>query len=269
MKQWQEILNEVLTVGERREDRTGVGTLAVFARQLTFDNRHEFPAVTTKRLIWNQMAAELACFLQGFETLEQFHSYGCTIWDANAAQNGGKLGPIYGVQWRKWINLNRVTNGSDIDQIRMLLEGLRKNPHGRRHLVTAWNPAELPQMCLPPCHVMWQVFMGEGGLSMAVTMRSCDLFLGLPFDIASFALLQRLLAKELGVSSDKLHFFLGDAHIYANHFEQVKTVLSRKPTILRPKLDLALDARLLTFKPSQAKLIDYEPWPAIPAPLNA
>lgn len=277
MRQWLELLQSVMVCGERREDRTGVGTLSVFGRSLAFTNweGEEFPAVTTKRLAFPQVAAELSCFLKGFTTLEQFQAEGCHIWNDNAAANAGKLGPIYGAQWRGWKRYHPVGTGDfhvlrePADQLRTLVDGLKANPHGRRHLVSAWNVGELGEMCLPPCHVLWQAYVGENGLSLSVYMRSVDLFLGLPFDVASFALLQRLLAREVGRRSDRLVFFLGDAHVYANHFEQVKTVLSRKPTQKRPKLELRDGASLFSFNPGDARLADYEPWPAVPAPLNA
>lgn len=273
MMPWLELMKEVLLFGERRDDRTGVGTLALFGRTLKLDCRSEFPAVTTKRLPFGSVASELACLLRGFTELDEYHSVGCHIWDKNAEAFGGRVGRTYGAQWRGWKSVMdlRPENGVSFkttDQIQVLLDGLRAQPHGRRHLVTAWNPGELDQACLPACHVLFQCYLGEDGLSLAVYMRSCDLFIGLPFDMASYGLMQRLIAKELGVSVSRLTFFLGDAHIYLNHVEQVKTVLARRPTGLRPALYLNPDARLLDFQPKHAGLINYEPWPAVPAPMN-
>ncbi len=276
MRQWLELLNSVMVTGERRSDRTGIGTLSVFGRSLTFNNwdGDAFPAVTTKKLIFEQVAAELACFIRGFDTLDQFHSMGCKIWDANAEARGGQLGPIYGAQWRRWKRFiyeggGEYTLSEEVDQLAQLVRGLQFSPHSRRHVVSAWNVGELDDMCLPPCHTFFQAYVGENGLSLSVYMRSVDLFLGLPFDVASYALLQRLIAREVGLRSHNLTFFLGDAHIYTNHFEQVKTVLSRKPQEPKPKLWLRDGVGLFDFKPDDVKLEGYSPWPAVPAPLNA
>lgn len=281
MDQWKRILRKVITHGELRNDRTGVGTLALFGESLTFDNRTTFPAVTLKKLGFGQMAAELACFLQGYDNLEEFHRVGCTIWDGNGtsdywlprSRKEGDLGRIYGVQWRDWRSV--VTNNSapwleliTTDQLRNLVDGMRKEPHGRRHLVTSFNPGELQQMCLPPCHVLFQAFISQDDrVDLVVYMRSVDLFLGLPFDVASYALLQRLLAKELGMASGFLTFFLGDTHIYLNHKEQVMKVLSREP-MPAPRLELDAAANLFSFHPSQARLVDYESYGPLPAALN-
>lgn len=291
MNEWHRILTKVLRSGSRRPDRTGVGTLSVFGEQLCFDNRwsdeHDiFPAVTTKKLAFKQVAAELASFIQGYDNVYDFNRLGCDIWDGNAgsgywklkARFDGDLGRIYGVQWREWLSAPRAGGQPPYrtDQLALLLDGLRKDPFGRRHVVTAWNPGELDQMCLPPCHVMFQAYVREDDygngrlcktLDLRVDMRSVDLFLGLPFDVASYALLQRLLAQELGMESGWLTFQLGDAHIYLNHLEQVHTVLMRQP-FEPPRLWLAPDAKLLTFRPEQASLLDYYSHPAVKAPLN-
>lgn len=285
MEPWKRILNKVARHGERRNDRTGVGTVALFGEALTFDNRNTFPAVTTKKLAFGQVAAELSCFLRGYDSLEQFHSVGCTIWDGNGgsdywlprARKEGDLGRIYGVQWRDWRSVLCHDNGLElvkVDQLQALVDGMRKEPHGRRHLVTALNPGEMAQMCLPPCHVLFQAFVSGGAddgsvpcVDLCVYMRSVDLFLGLPFDVASYALLQRLLAKELSFDSGFLTFFLGDAHIYLNHLDQVNVVLAREERDA-PWLSLHADASLFDFHPSQATLKDYDPHPAVQAPLN-
>lgn len=280
MHAWHAILNKALRRNDRRVDRTGVGTVALFGEQLIFDNRDDtFPAVTTKKLIWSQMVAELACFLRGYDNLEQFHTMGCTIWDGNGeadywapdARWPGDLGRIYGVQWRDWRSVLCHDNGLElvkVDQLKELVESLKHSPYSRRHAVTAFNPGELKQMCLPPCHVLFQAYVtGNGELWLRVDMRSVDLFLGLPFDIASYAVLQKLLAKEVGLKSGFLVFQLGDAHIYLNHLEAVSTVLSRDPR-KAPKLVLDAQASLFDFHPSQASLINYDPWPAVKAELN-
>lgn len=279
MRAWKDIMNKVLRHGFRRPDRTGVGTLALFGEQLIFDNRDEFPAVTTKKLAFGQMAAELACFLRGYDNLAQFHHMGCTIWDGNGsadywlpkARGEGDLGRIYGVQWRNWRSVLCHERGIElvqVDQLKELVDGIRRDPYGRRHVVTALNPGELGQMCLPPCHVLFQAFVTPSNeLWMRVDMRSVDLFLGLPFDIASYALLQRLLARELGLDSGFLCFQLGDAHIYLNHVEQVELVLGREE-MEPPRLWLSPEASLFDFHPAQAQLQNYQHCGAVAAPLN-
>lgn len=279
MRAWKDIMNKVLHHGFRRPDRTGVGTLALFGEQLIFDNRDEFPAVTTKKLAFGQMAAELACFLRGYDNLKDFHAMGCTIWDGNGsadywlpkARNQGDLGRIYGVQWRNWRSVLCHESGLElvqVDQLKELVDGIRRDLYGRRHVVTALNPGEMGQMCLPPCHVLFQAFVTPSNeLWLRVDMRSVDLFLGLPFDIASYALLQRLLAKELSLDSGFLCFQLGDAHIYLNHVEQVQLVLGREE-MEPPRLWLSPEASLFDFHPSQAQLTKYTNHGAVAAPLN-
>lgn len=286
MEAWKRILEKTMRFGEPRKDRTGVGTLALFGEKLEFDNRDTFPAVTLKKLAFGQVVAELACFLRGYYRLEDFHRMGCRIWDGNGnaeywkqhARCEGDLGRIYGVQWRDYRSV--VSHEHEdltydgvvhVDQIARLVNGLRSEPHGRRHVVTAWNPGELDQMCLPPCHIMFQVFVsgspGAEQLDMAVYMRSVDLFLGLPFDVASYALLQRLLAKELSMHSGFLTFFLGDTHIYMNHMEQVNTVLSRE-AFDPPVLLLHPDASLFHLEPDHVALQSYKAHEPVFAPLN-
>lgn len=294
MNEWHRALR-LAANGEQRPDRTGVGTKSVFGMQLSVPNTElSFPAVTTKRLAFKQVAAELACFLRGYDNLEDFHKMGCHIWDGNGAATTGSrfkpdkpgdLGRIYGVQWRDWHSPDptRVVfrTASDAaspahpikhtDQLRDLVAGLRLDPFSRRHMVTAWNPGELNDVCLPPCHVLFQCYVYESGglrtMNLRVDMRSVDLFLGLPFDIASYALLQRLLCKEVGLRSGHLVFQLGDAHIYNNHETQVATVLSRDPEPA-PVLRLRDDASLFEFHPDQAWLEDYLPNTVVSAPLN-
>lgn len=287
MKAWHDLLKKVLRHGVHREDRTGVGTLAVFAEVLKVSNASSFPAVTTKQLAFKQCAAEMACFIRGNHSLHAFHHFGCTVWDGNgndsrwvnkpADQGGpqfeGDLGRIYGVQWRNWQSDGGKWPGGEekgpvsTDQLRSLVDGLAADPCGRRHIVTAWNPGELSQMCLPPCPILFQAYRVGSRLDLCVYQRSCDLFLGLPFDIAGYALLQRLIAKELGITTGELTFFIGDAHIYMNHMNQVEEVLKRKPAKL-PTLLLDPAATLWDFEPAQARLLDYLPYAAIPAPLN-
>jgi len=276
MKQWLEILNHVLTNGRSRPDRTGVGTISVFGEQLVFDNHdnHPFPATTSKRLAFKQVTAELASFLKGHSTLDQFHAEGCTIWDANGnapywkPETPGDLGRIYGVQWRRWRAVDSIGYMVEQDQLVDLIADMRSDPFGRRHMVTAWNPGELKQMCLPPCHVLFQAYVTtDYRVDLRVDMRSVDLFLGLPFDIASYALLQRLLARSLGWSSGRLIFQLGDAHIYLNHLDAVKEAMAN-PILRGPDLYLAPEAQLLNFSPEMAALSDYRCAGTIKAQMN-
>lgn len=263
MRQWHNLMREVLAYGETRSDRTGVGTKSLFGLYAQFDNTlRSFPAVTTKKLAVKQCFGEMASFIQGHTNLEQFHANGCTIWDANAGakywtpSKPGDLGRIYGAVWRQM---------GGIDQLAELVDGLKKSPTSRRHLVTAWSPGE--PACLPPCHTHFQCYVSEGKyLDLQVYMRSVDLFLGLPFDIAGYALLQRLIAKEVNLESRRLLFSFGDAHIYLNHLEAVQTVLARMP-YAPPKLVLADDASLFTFTPEQARLLDYQHHAAVKAPM--
>lgn len=288
MKAWLDLLRQVRLTGSVRSDRTGVGTQVLFGMSIRVDNTTSaFPAVTTKALAFRVCAAEMACFLQGERSLEAFRKAGCSIWDGNglderwvskAGKSGdsgpqfeGDLGRIYGVQWRQWQSVRTGLDGNPerhfTDQLKQLLHGLATDPNGRRHLVTCWNPGEMDQMCLPPCPVLFQVFKLGRKLDMAVYQRSCDLFLGLPFDIAGYALLQRLIALELGLQTNSLTFFIGDAHIYRNHFDQVDTVLQsvpRKP----PVLELRDGASLWNLKASDVRLLDYDPCGIVKAPLN-
>lgn len=290
---WRKLMDRVVRLGHVRPDRTGVGTFALFGEQVVFDNRDDkwmrpgeerFPAVTVKKLAFGQVKAELAAFLSGADSLSQFHGFGCRIWDANGTAEywkprqrfEGDLGRIYGVQWRRWrsANFDVSVTGKLTDQLRELVDGIRKDPFGRRHLVTAWNPGELDRMCLPPCHVLFQAFLYPAPsmhdrlrLDLRVDMRSVDLFLGLPFDIASYALLQRLLCKEVDADCGWLVFQLGDAHVYRNHEEQVKEVLGREP-MKEGRLILDEDASLFSFRPEQARLADYISHPPVPAPMN-
>lgn len=281
MKAWQDILKEVLENGEKRNDRTGCGTLALFGRMLEFDNENSFPAVTLKKLAFKSMAAELACFLQGKTKLSEFHELGCKIWDGNGkadywiknpnnTEPGNSLGRIYSAQWRNWKSINEEKENLEIkhiDQLQVLVSKLKSEPHGRRHLVINYNPGELDQACLPACHYAFQVYIrNDTYIDLLVQMRSVDLFLGLPFDVASYALLQRLLAKEVGLKSGKLKFMLGDTHIYLNHIEQVKTILERT-SYEAPQVWIDENASLFNFHPDQAKLISYKSFPTLSAPM--
>lgn len=274
MKPWLDLMSTVLDHGERRTDRTGVGTLSLFGLSAEFDNESSFPAVTAKRLAFGQVKAELACFLHGLHKLTDFHAMGCKIWDANGTapywkpRFEGDLGRIYGVQWRDWVSVDRRGRDRHTDQLSDLIAGLQADPNSRRHVVTALNPGEMDAMCLPPCHVLWQAYVrGHAVLDMRVDMRSVDLFLGLPFDVASYALLQRLIARDVGLRPGRLVFQLGDAHVYLNHVEQARTVLGRAPR-MPPDLLLAERTSTLSFMPADAELVGYVCHETVAAPMN-
>ena len=236
MKQYHELLKDILNNGEERNDRTGVGTISVFGRQLRFDLTQGFPAFTTKKLAWKAVVSELLWFLEGSNDERRLAEilYGRpdsgrnTIWTGNAeaaywqprAKFPGDLGRVYGVQWRDW---------GGVDQVAKLIDGLKNDPTGRRHIISAWNVDELDQMALPPCHVMSQFYVSKGKLSCHMYQRSVDVFLGLPFNIASYALLTHMVAHVCGLEVGELIISTGDTHIYSNHVEQVKEQLSREP----------------------------------------
>lgn len=223
MQQYVDLVSRVLREGEPRADRTGVGTLAVFGGRIEFDLRERFPLVTVKETRWKTAFLEMLWFLRGETNTGYLHRHGCTLWDAWA--NGrGNLGPVYGAQWRRW----RDTEWDDVDQIAVLIDGLKNNPQGRRHIVSAWNVAELDYMALPPCHWAFQCYVSNSGeLDMQVNQRSWDLALGAPFNIAQYALLLTLLARATRLEPRKLSFAFGDAHIYQNHVEAMREVVQR------------------------------------------
>jgi thymidylate synthase len=257
-----DLLREVLETGTRKEDRTGTGTLSVFGRQVRYDLRAGFPAVTTKKLHWKSMAHELLWFLRGETNIGSLRAAGVKIWDAWADAEGN-LGPVYGAQWRSW----RGADGQVVDQIAQVVESLRHNPHSRRHIVSAWNVAAIPDMKLPPCHLLFQFYVADGRLSCQLYQRSADLFLGVPFNIASYALLTHLIAQVTGLAVGDFVHTLGDAHIYLNHLEQVRTQLARAP---RPLPTLWLDpgvTRLDDFRYEHFRLDGYDPAPTIRAPV--
>ncbi|MEV7645128.1 MULTISPECIES: thymidylate synthase [Actinomycetes] len=221
---YEDLLRDVLENGASKEDRTGTGTLSVFGRQIRFDLKDSFPLVTTKRVHFKSVAAELLWFLRGESNVKWLQDQGVRIWN-EWADEAGELGPVYGVQWRSW----PTPDGGHIDQISQLVDSLRNNPDSRRHIVSAWNVAEIQNMALPPCHVFFQFYVAEGKLSCQLYQRSADMFLGVPFNIASYALLTRMLAHQLDLEPGEFIWTGGDVHIYTNHLEQVKEQLSRDP----------------------------------------
>jgi len=259
--EWQylNLLRDILDNGVRRDDRTGTGTLGVFGRQIRFDLSKGFPLLTTKKLHTRSIFIELLWFLRGDTNIGWLKDNGVGIWDEWADANGD-LGPVYGKQWRSWA----APNGQSIDQIQKLIHGLKTNPNSRRHIVSAWNPADVDDMALPPCHCLFQFFVADGKLSCQLYQRSADVFLGVPFNIASYALLTLMLAQVLGLEpGDFVHTF-GDAHLYLNHLEQAELQLTRAPLPL-PTLTVADKTDLFGFEMSDFVLNNYQPWPHIKA----
>lgn len=229
MKQYIELGQRILAEGELRHDRTGVGAYSVFGANMTFDLRKRFPLVTVKETRWKTAFLEMLWFLRGEDNTSWLNEHGCKLWDA-WAKSSGYLGPIYGVQWRSWSSHERQWSlpDSDIDQVRILIHGLKNNPHGRRHLVSAWNVAELNDMALPPCHWAHQCYVSnDGHLDLKLFLRSSDFALGLPFNIAQYALLTHLYARAAGLTARRLIVDIGDAHIYSNHVYAMREVLDR------------------------------------------
>jgi thymidylate synthase len=259
--EWQylNLLRDILENGVERGDRTGTGTLGVFGRQIRFDLQKGFPLLTTKKLHTRSIFIELLWFLRGETNIAWLKDNKVRIWDEWADENGD-LGPVYGKQWRSWA----TPNGETIDQITKLVENLKTNPNSRRHIVTAWNPADVDDMALPPCHCLFQFFVADGKLSCQLYQRSADVFLGVPFNIASYALLTLMVAKVVGLEpGDFVHSF-GDAHLYLNHLDQAREQLTRQPLPF-PTLDVADKDDLFAFDLSDFTLNGYEAWPHIKA----
>jgi len=262
MRQYHDLLNHVLEHGVLKADRTGTGTKSVFGYQMRFNLEDGFPAVTTKKLHFRSIIHELLWFLRGDQNIAYLKENGVKIWDEWADEDGN-LGPVYGVQWRSW----PTPDGRHIDQIARLVEGIKNNPDSRRHIVSAWNVAEIENMALPPCHALFQFYVADGRLSCQLYQRSADIFLGVPFNIASYALLTHMVAQVTGLKvGDFVHTF-GDAHIYSNHFEQVQLQLSRSAFEL-PRLELNTDINSLEdFTYDDIKIVGYESHPSIKAPI--
>jgi thymidylate synthase len=262
MRQYLDLLRYVLDHGVRKADRTGTGTLSVFGYPLRFDLRQGFPLVTTKKLHLQSIIYELLWFLRGDTNIRYLHDHGVTIWDAWADANG-ELGPIYGSQWRAWPTLS----GEPIDQIRQVIEQIKRDPASRRHLVSAWNVAELGKMQLPPCHYAFQFYVVKGTLSCLFTMRSVDIFLGLPFNIASYALLTHMIAQQCELTAGELIFSGGDTHLYMNHLEQARLQLSREP-YPPPTLTIKRQpASIFDYQYADFEIVNYQAHPPIRAPI--
>ena len=260
--QYLALLRRILDEGVAKEDRTGTGTLSVFGHQLRFDLAEGFPLLTTKRLHTRSIFGELLWFLRGDTNVAFLHDNGITIWDEWADANGD-LGPIYGRQWRSW----PAPDGRRVDQIRAVLDQLRENPDSRRMIVSAWNVGELDRMALPPCHAFFQFYVARGRLSCQLYQRSADTFLGVPFNIASYALLTTLMAQVAGLQPGEFVHTLGDTHLYLNHLDQAREQLTRTPRAL-PLLRVNPEVRDIdAFTLADLEVVGYDPWPGIKAPI--
>lgn len=259
--QYEDLLHRVLERGTVKTDRTGTGTRSVFARQLRFDLEGGFPLITTKRVHFRSVAYELLWFLRGDGNVAWLREHGVTIWDEWAAADGD-LGPVYGVQWRAW----PTPDGGHIDQITEVLHTLRTDPDSRRMVVSAWNVGEIPQMVLPPCHALFQFYVADGRLSCQLYQRSADLFLGVPFNIASYALLTHLVAQQIDLEVGEFIWTGGDCHLYDNHLEQVREQLSRQPYPF-PRVEVRRASSLFDYGYDDLRLIGYRHHPAIIAPV--
>ncbi|MDO4612725.1 MAG: thymidylate synthase [Actinomycetaceae bacterium] len=258
---YEELLADILDHGAVKSDRTGTGTISVFGRQLRYDLSEGFPLVTTKKVFMRGIVGELLWFLSGSSSIRPLTDANIHIWDEWADANG-ELGPVYGVQWRSW----PAPGGETIDQISGLIDTIRSDPDSRRMLVSAWNVAQLDQMALAPCHLLFQVYVAEGALSLQVYQRSCDMFLGVPFNIASYSLLTHMLAQQTGLRAGEFIWTGGDCHIYRNHLDQVQEQLTREARPF-PKLELDEAPSIFDYTPEHVRVTGYDPHPAIHAPI--
>jgi len=262
MKAYLELLRDILDHGVRKEDRTGTGTVSVFGRQLRVDLQQGFPLLTTKKLHTKSIFHELLWFLSGDTNIRYLNENGVTIWDEWADEEG-KLGRVYGAQWRTW----QGPNGQVVDQITNVINQIKRNPDSRRHLVSAWNPAEVDAMALPPCHYAFQFYVAGGRLSCLFNMRSVDTFLGLPFNLASYALLTHMVAEQCDLEVGELVWTGGDVHIYMNHMEQVELQLTREPRPLPKLIVKRKPESIFDYRYEDFEIADYAPHPGIKAPI--
>lgn len=262
MKQYLDLMNDILENGSTKTDRTGTGTLSVFGRQLRFDLSKGFPLITTKKLHLRSIIYELLWFLKGDTNIKYLKDNGVSIWDEWADENG-ELGPVYGHQWRSW----PAPGGRSIDQISQVIEQIKQKPDSRRHIVTAWNPAEVDKMALPPCHALFQFYVADGKLSCQLYQRSADYFLGVPFNIASYALLTYMFAQQCHLAPGEFVWTGGDVHLYTNHLEQAKLQLGRDPFPL-PQLKIKRKpASIFDYAFEDFEILDYQAHPSIKAPI--
>ena len=263
MKQYLDLLDRILTEGVKKEDRTGTGTISVFGNQMRFNLEEGFPLLTTKKLHLKSIIYELLWFLRGDTNIKYLKDHGVSIWDEWADENG-ELGPVYGHQWRSWPD----ENGGTIDQIQNVVNQIKNNPDSRRMIVSAWNVAEVERMALPPCHTMFQFYVANGRLSLQLYQRSADTFLGVPFNIASYALLLQMMAQVTGLNAGDFIHTTGDTHLYLNHIEQAKLQLTRAPRPL-PRMVINTDVKdIFDFKYEDFQLEGYDPWPHIKAAVS-
>lgn len=263
MKQYHDLLSRILNEGIRKEDRTGTGTLSVFGHQMRFDLAEGFPLLTTKKLHLKSIIYELLWFLNGDTNVRFLQEHGVRIWN-EWADADGELGPVYGHQWRSWPD----GRGGSIDQISNVVDMIRHNPDSRRMMVTAWNPSEVDEMALPPCHCLFQFYVADGKLSLQLYQRSADTFLGVPFNIASYALLTQMMAQVCGLQPGEFIHTTGDTHLYLNHLEQARLQLTRTPRPL-PRMNINPDVKdIFSFRYEDFQLTDYNPWPHIAATVS-
>ena len=263
MKQYLELLDRILTEGVKKEDRTGTGTVSIFGNQMRFNLDEGFPLLTTKKLHLKSIIYELLWFLRGDTNIKYLKEHGVSIWDEWADENG-ELGPVYGHQWRSWPD----ENGGTIDQIENVVNMIKNNPDSRRMIVSAWNVAEVERMALPPCHTMFQFYVANGRLSLQLYQRSADTFLGVPFNIASYALLLQMMAQVTGLKAGDFIHTTGDTHLYLNHIEQARLQLTRTPRSL-PRMVINPDVKdIFDFKYEDFQLEGYDPWPHIKAAVS-
>ena len=263
MKQYLDLLNRIMTEGTQKGDRTGTGTMSVFGHQMRFDMEEGFPLLTTKKLHLKSIIHELLWFLSGDTNVKYLQDNGVRIWNEWADENG-ELGPVYGYQWRSWPDYN----GGTIDQIAAVVSQLKTNPDSRRMIVCAWNVAEVERMALPPCHTLFQFYVADGRLSLQLYQRSADTFLGVPFNIASYALLLQMMAQVTGLSAGEFIHTTGDTHLYLNHLDQARLQLTRTPRPL-PRMAINPDVKsIFDFRYEDFKLEGYDPWPHIKAEVS-
>ena len=262
MQAYLQLLDKVLKTGVHRVDRTGTGTKSIFGHQIRFDLQQGFPLLTTKKVYFRSLVYELLWFLKGDTNIQYLQDNNVHIWD-EWADKKGNLGRVYGAQWRSW----RKPDGDTIDQISQVIQGIKKDPFSRRHLVVAFNPGELDQMALPPCHAFFQFYVAKGHLSCQLYQRSADLFLGVPFNIASYSLLTMMVAQVCDLKPSVFVHTFGDVHLYLNHVEQAQVQLKRVPKAL-PTLEIEPVASLFDYKYEHFKLKNYDPYPAIKAPIS-
>ena len=263
MKEYQDLLRKLINEGEKKQDRTGTGTLSYFGHQMRFNLSDGFPIITTKKIHFPSVVHELLWFLKGDSNIKYLNDNGVTIWD-EWADDKGDLGRIYGVQWRSW----RDSKGESIDQISNVIDSIKTDPNSRRHIVSSWNVGDLSEMNLPPCHALFQFYVVNDKLSCQLYQRSADVFLGVPFNIASYALLTSMIAKTLDLGLGDFIHTLGDAHLYTNHIEQAKLQLTRKPRKL-PNLKILIKHKdIFSYKFTDFELVGYDPYDHIKAPVS-